>query len=207
MTPACVRLGEKLVEAGFHVWMPLLFGKPNTIKFAGTFTSRCIYREIHLFRTNSSHPLTQWLRELTNQLNAQQGGNGVGVIGMCLTGNFAITLIAEKTVHAAVTCQPSIPAFSACALSMTSDELVAAKESLKPLVGLRFDTDRLCPKARFDRLEDAFGANFLRHDLPGNGHGVLTGDFVDREGHPTRKSLDFVIDYLHQRLEGYPAPK
>jgi hypothetical protein len=36
--------------------------------------------------------------------------------------------------------------------------------------------------------------------LPGDGHSVLTLDFVDASGHPTREALDEVLGYFSKTL-------
>ena len=137
---------------------------------------------------------------------------------MCLTGNFALSLMVDPSVAAPVLSQPSLP-FSLSpshrrALAVSDDELVTIRRRVReegvPVLGLRFTHDPLCPGARFRRLRDELGEGFRGIEIdssPGNphknpitAHSVLTRDLVDEDGHPTRAALDAVLTFFHDRL-------
>ncbi len=145
------------------------------------------------------------------------GGPGVGAIGMCLTGNFALGLMVDEHLLAPVASQPSLPlgfgAASKRALAMGDDELERLKERAKQgrrLLGLRFSEDWVCPGERFARLEEEIGTAFEAseidssegnpHGLSRTAHAVLTEDLVDREGHPTLEALERVMEFLEENL-------
>ena len=137
MTPPCVALAERLVAAGYRVFMPLLFGRPLKNTILRNTMRMCISREIWLFRTRRTSPIVDWLRSLCRKAWDECGGQGVGVIGMCLTGNFAITLLAEESVLAPVACQPTLPfgfAASARELAMLPEDLESVKTAATILV-------------------------------------------------------------------------
>src|SRR5882672_3880558 len=183
MTPQCIELGGRLVGAGYRVFMPLLFGRPNQNAMLGSIARVCISREFSVFREGKTSPIVGWLRVLCRKAWAECGGAGVGMIGMCLTGNFAIALLAEPAVFAPVTCQPSLPLGSAGGLGISAADLEAvkarARDSNVPLLGFRFDCDRICRAEKFQRISAEIGDRFRATVLPGPGHCVLTRDYVD----------------------------
>src|ERR1700694_5487707 len=140
---------------------------------------------------------------------------------MCLSGNFAISLMAEPTVLAPVASQPSLPLGlskrSRCALAIKPAEMSAATARAKsgtPLLGLRFSEDSFCPRERFATLRQTFGPAFMEIEIDSskgnrwgirpNSHSVLTDDFVDETGHPPREARDAVLTFLREKLKGPP---
>ena len=205
--PETLRLAERLVEAGFAVELPHLFGPLGEVTVTGNLVRvMCMRREFSLFSRNRSSPITEWLRALCRDVRIRRGHAGVGVIGMCLTGNFAISLMGEETVRAAVAAQPSLPVLAQRSLHMSPAEAAAAKAKLAvegPMLVYRFEGDRLCGAAKFAALDEAFNDGQTCLDLktlPGDGHSVFTLDFVDEAGHPTRAALEEVIAYFRSRL-------
>lgn len=222
ITPTVADFARRVAAAGFTVAVPDLFGTPgrraSTLYTLSTLTRACVSREFTCLATGRSSPVTSWLRRLAADLHAECGGPGVGAIGMCLTGGFALAMMVEPAVVAPVLSQPSLP-FSLGArrradLGVSEQELAVIKDRVAnepcPVVGLRFTEDPLVPVARFDRLDAELGDGFLRVEIdssPGNLHGiarsahsVLTEELVDEDGHPTRAALDLVLDFLGQRL-------
>ena len=69
---------------------------------------------------------------------------------------------------------------------------------------LRFEDDPLCTSEKSECIHKAFndeGAMRVEEiTLPGKGHSVLTLDFVDEEGHPTRAALERVLAYFKRQL-------
>jgi dienelactone hydrolase len=216
--PGVISFANRLADAGFTVAMPLLFGTPGK-PVTGGYIARelshvCISREFRLLAANTSSPITDWLRALCRSLHAELGGRGVGAIGMCLTGNFALALMVDEAVMAPVLSQPSLPfpfgKSRRAGLHISDADLAVAKSRNVPLLGLRFTGDGACPQERFDRLRAEFGGQFEAieidsspgnpHGIPPDAHSVLTLHLVDREGHPTRQALDRVLAFFHERL-------
>lgn len=192
-----LRLSDDLVTAGFQVVLPHLFGPlGRTQMLRNLVRVFCMRREFHLFATNRSSPVVNWLKSLCQHLKTSSGANGVGVIGMCLTGNFALSLMADDSVLAAVASQPSLPLLKQTQLHMSLTEVQEARErlaSVGPMMALRFAGDKLCRAEKFQCIDDRFNDSEAKRvelkTLPGKGHSVLTLDFVDQAGHPTRECL------------------
>jgi hypothetical protein len=49
-----------------------------------------VAKEFAAFALNKERPVTRYLRALARDLNAKTPGKGVGVIGQCFTGGFAL---------------------------------------------------------------------------------------------------------------------
>jgi dienelactone hydrolase len=220
MTEACIDLAEEVARE-FTVYLPLMFGKPGDYAPLRFLAKLCISREFRLFAKRGGSPIADWMRALCRNVHLECGGPGVGVIGMCLSGNFAISLMAEPAVLAPVASQPSLPlALSArnrSALGITPTEMCAATARAKSgmtILGLRFSDDRLCPRERFGTLRKTFGPAFMEIEIDSsrgnrwgirpNAHAVLTDDFVDETGHPTREARQAVIAFLREKLRGSP---
>ena len=203
-------LADKLIDAGFSVVLPHLFGALEKTSLMGNFARvMCMRREFALFAANRSSPIVDWLRALCRNVRDVRNVSGVGVIGMCLTGNFAISLIGDDSVLAAVSAQPAMPFHKQGALHMSTEEIEDSRAALDdkgPMMGFRFEEDKLSTAAKFHCIHEAFnggGAERVRlTTLPGPGHSVFTLDFVDEEGHPTKEALNSVIDYFSASLNG-----
>lgn len=222
ITPSVAAFAERVADAGFTVFMPHLFGTPgkrDTPLYVLEQAARvCISREFHVLASRQASPITDWLRALCRAVHAELGGRGVGAVGMCVTGNFALALMVDPAIAAPVLSQPSLPIPVSrehrAGLHLSDDGLRAVKERVAagtPVLGLRFTHDPLCPKDRFDRLRAELGDGFEGIEIdssPGNPHGiaraahsVLTRDLVDREGHPTREALSRVLAFFRERLQ------
>ncbi len=222
ITPPTIALCRRLIGAGYSVLVPQLMGQPGraiSVSASLQVVARaCVSHEFALFATRQASPITEWLRSLARAAHAQHGGPGVGVIGMCLTGNFALAMMVDAAVVAPVLSQPSLPVVwsraSACALGISDADLTVVKARAKTedlsVLGLRFTADPLVPGARFRRLREELGDNFIAVEIDsrrGNpqgikpwAHSVLTHDFVDRPGHPTRAALDAVLALFARKL-------
>ena len=220
--PEVAAFAEQVADAGFTVFLPSLFGtpgKPFSPAYAATSIARaCIRKEFAAFEANNSGPIADMLRSLCRYAHGRCGGPGVGALGMCFTGNFALALAVDPCVLAPVLSQPSLPIGAThearAGLHLSEQELDAVKirvhqEDLKVL-GLRFTHDLMCPKAKFERLHEELGEGFEGieinsepfnpHGLPLSAHSVLTRHLIDRDGHPTRQALDRVIAFFRERL-------
>ena len=172
ITPAVATFAGVVADAGFSVYMPCLFGvpgKPPSVPYVvGQLARACIGREFVCLSRGRSSPITDWVRELCQQAHQECGGPGVGAIGMCLTGNFALALMVDDTVVAPVLSQPSLPISllqrGRRDLALDEDQLRRVKERVAdgcPVIGLRFHGDPLCPSERFERLREELGDGFL----------------------------------------------
>lgn len=222
ITPAVIRFADRLVRAGFRVELPDLFGDagrpPNVAYALNTIARACIGREFHVMKMGGSSPVVDWCRALARDLHARVGGPGVGAVGMCLTGNFALSMMLDDAMIAPVLSQPSLP-FAvgprrSADLHVAATALARARDRTRDegakLMALRFTHDVMCPAARFETLRREFGpaAELIEIDSgPKNPHGnpiwahsVLTEHFVDKAGHPTYAALTRVLSFFDEQL-------
>ena len=221
ITPEVAGFARKVVDLGCTVAMPDLFGeagKPMTNTYAASSLVRaCVSKEFHAFAVGRRSPVTDWLRALARSLHEELGGPGVGAVGMCLTGGFALALMLDECMIAPVLSQPSLPLPISASrkrdLGISDDDLRIVKERVEAgvcVLGLRFTEDPASPPQRFDRLRRELGDGFVGIEIDsskGNPHGnekmahsVLTSDLVDEVGHPTRDALEQVMDLFRERL-------
>lgn len=210
-------------DAGFQVIAPILLGKadasnPEKVGL-GRMLHLCVSREIHVFAGGRSSPIVDWLKPLARDAHAQCGGKGAGVIGMCLTGGFALAMAAEPSVLAPVMAQPGLPAgkkktaqIDVCDADMaTIRGRVDAEDYC--VRGYRFEGDPLSKPERFDALQRRLGPGFVGEVLPqsaGNpnglkahgrpAHSVFTTDLIDAAGEPTKQAAEDVIAFFRERL-------
>lgn len=204
-----LRLADRLVDGDFEVILPHLFGPVGKTSMGGNLARVfCMRKEFSLFSANKSSPIVNWLKALCNEVRDSRGVPGVGVIGMCLTGNFAISLIGDDSVLAAVASQPAMPLHKQDALHMSQAEIAQSRQALDdkgPMLGFRFGEDKACSAKKFECIHDTFNEDgkerIKLETLPGKGHSVLTLDFVDQEGHPTYEALNSVIEYFDLNLK------
>jgi dienelactone hydrolase len=218
--PLVVRFARDVAAEGMTVFCPSLFGEPGRPVSPGylnavVLKTLCVRREFNAWGGGRSSPIVDWLRALARQAHAECGGQGVGAVGMCFTGGFALAMMTEPSVVAPVLSQPSLPLGKkgAAALDCSPAELAVAKARMEAedlsLLALRFESDRLAPCARFQTLERELGARAELHVLPdasarqGTGrhpHSVLSLhlDRDDPDG-PTMKVHRRVLDFFKQR--------
>jgi dienelactone hydrolase len=223
ITPAVARFARRVAERGFTVFLPSLLGTPGR-PFSGPYVASslaraCVSREFAVLAANESSPITDFLRALCRAVHAELGGRGVGALGMCLTGNFALAMMVDPSVAAPVLSQPSLPfpvgRERKRGLHVSPGELATIKRRVADeglcVLGLRFTADPAVPPERFRRLRDELGAGFEGIEIdsgPGNAHGihrgshsVLTEHLLDREGHPTHDALERVLAFFEERLK------
>jgi dienelactone hydrolase len=198
MIEECLDLGL-ILSQNFRVHLPLLFGKPGRASVLGAVAQICISREINLFAANRPGPILDWLRALCRKLKTDAGVDGIGVIGMCLTGGFALALVADDSVLAPVVAQPSLPVFvhkAALGLSEADTRAVkvrAAALGANCVLGLRYASDRISPREKVDSIKALIGPAFDYQELPGDEHSTLTA-----HRHP--QALARTIAFLQARL-------
>lgn len=220
--PGVLGLGNHLVDNGFTVAIPSLFGTPGKAITPGyavsTLARVCVTREFTALATNAQRPVTAFLRALARDLNDHTPGKGVGVIGQCFTGGFALAAAVDDSVLAPVLSQPSVPfpltpkqrrdaGLSDIELGVIADR--AANEGLCA-IGLRFSEDKMAPRERFGTLKARLGDAFEVIEIdssPGNPHGlsrmahsVLTDQVREAEGHPAYEARKRVVEFLTERL-------
>ena len=217
--PLVIRFADRIAAAGMTVFLPVLFGNPGrpaTSSYAlqSMLSAICIHREFHVWSAGKSSPIVEWLRALARRAHAECGGRGVGAIGMCFTGGFALAMMTEPSVVAPVLSQPSLPAAAmskklAAAIDAAPEEVACARrrfhdENLS-MIGLRFKSDRSVPDARFETYRREFGDKFEAIELedadaaPAHRppHSVLTIHM--REDGPTKATEQRVIAFFKER--------
>jgi dienelactone hydrolase len=159
-----LRFGRCLVDAGFRVHLPLLYGAAGRSSVAsGTRDALwCLRHELDLFAAGAANPLADWVRALVRDV-AAPGTPRVGVVGMCMTGGIAIAALAEAATGAAVASQPALPMRPPCRvmrgradLGIDEPTLAAAVASPAPLLALRYDRDPIAAAERFRTLRERF---------------------------------------------------
>lgn len=226
ISPHVARFARWVRAAGFTVFMPSLFGRdgayPEAEAGLAVLKKACVSAEFRAFAGQGSSPVTRWLRALANAAHAECGGPGVGAIGMCFTGNFALSMTLEPSVLAPVLCQPSLPLDDPGGLEMAPDELALVKQRLErddlTVRAYRFEGDRYCTAQRFAAYRAALGPRFEARVLPataanpnpppffarviGCPHSVVTAHLIDEAGQPTLAARDEILAFFATRLLG-----
>lgn len=208
MTPEVIGFAQEVVDAGFTVVMPHLFGDPGrpfSARYIASVAPRlCVRKEFTTFATGATSPIAGWLRSLSRSLHEELGGPGTGVVGMCFTGGFALAMMVDDSVAAPVLAQPSLPfpvgARRAADLGLSPADLSAVKARAAAgcaVLGLRYADDK-ATGTRFATLERELGSAFTAIEFPGSKHSTLTAD-RQQEG------VDKVLDFLRDRLTPSPS--
>lgn len=222
ITTKVAAFARRVADAGFRVALPSLFGHIgrdfSQADAAYELSRACVRREFAVLARNETSPIVRDLIAVARKLHLECGGRGVGALGMCLTGNFALAMAIDPSVCAPVLSQPSLPLpitpSHRAALHVSPAALRTVRERTKReglrVVGCRFTRDPAVPAARFDTLRrelgDAFEAIEIDsssgnpHGIPRAAHSVLTEHLVDVEGHPTRAALDRILTFFRQSL-------
>lgn len=184
LTAAVIGFAEEVVAAGYTVVLPHLFGTPETPMngraIARAMVRVCVSREFTKLALGETAPVATWLRSLARSLHAELGGPGVGALGMCFTGGFALAMMVDPAVVAPVLAQPSTPfcvgRARAADVNLAPADLAAVKRRAaegQQVLGLRFRQDPAVG-TRFDTLSRELGDAFLRIEFEGKGHSTLT---------------------------------
>jgi dienelactone hydrolase len=221
ITPLVAEFARKVSRLGLTAVLPVLFGspgKPASVGYAlSSMGPACVSREFTNLALDKTSPVTTWLRALAKSEFERCGGPGVGVVGMCFTGGFALAMMVDEFVVAPVLSQPSLPfpigKARKAALGISNADLVKVKERVADgtcVLGLRFTGDPFCFPERFETLRQELGDGFIAVELdsspgnpyghPKNAHSVLTEHLQDTEGTPTRAALDQTLDFFRDRL-------
>jgi dienelactone hydrolase len=204
LTPEVIAFGEEVVASGFTVVMPDLFGRaeqPMTPLSVGrTMAKLCVSREFTMFAAGATQPIATWLRGLARALHEELGGPGVGAVGMCFTGGFALAMMVDESMAAPVVAQPSTPfpvgRARARDLNLSPADLSAVRDRAAAgcqVLGLRYLDDPAVGR-RFERLTEELGDAFIKVEFPGRKHSTLTV-------HRQQEALDRVLAFLHDKLD------
>ena len=223
ITPRVAGFARRVADLGLTATMPQLFGTPGkeaSLPYATKeLIGGCVSKEFTTFALRRTSPVTEWLRALGRHEHERCGGPGIGAVGMCFTGGFALAMMVDDVVLAPVLSQPSLPLPIGPArsrdLGISDADLRVVKQRCAEeadlcVLGLRFSDDRSSPHARFDRLRRELGDSFVGVEIDsssGNQHGnrrtahsVLTEDLVEEPDHPTYQALQRALDLFRTRL-------
>lgn len=221
--PLVLRFAERVAQAGHSVFLPSLMGEPGRAPTAGyarweMLQALCIRREFSFWAAHRSSPIVDWLRALARTARAECGGPGVGAIGMCFSGGFALAMMTEPAVIAPVLSQPSLPLGitrrNRAAIGASPGEIECARRRFETedlsMIGLRFHGDPFVPPERFATYKSLFGERFEAIEIdpdeaqpyPGmKPHAVLTINLRDDDpSGATKRAETRVIEFFRQRL-------
>jgi dienelactone hydrolase len=230
ITPHVLGFADRVVALGCTAILPQLFGTPGRDPMANgklraglyglnSVLTACASRDFVMFALNRSSPVVDWLKRLAAFEHERCGGPGVGVVGMCFTGGFALAMATDPRVVAPVLAEPSLPVpltanrKHAIDCSDADIDVVARRcqsEGLRVL-GVRFRGDRMVPGERFRFLKERLGDGFIAVELAqadghpdgpmgDTHHSVLTGDLIDEPGEPTLAALQQVLALFRSKL-------
>jgi dienelactone hydrolase len=203
ITPQVRAFAEDVVAEGHTVVMPHLFGTPGAKvgprSMAQAAREICVSREFLRMATGTTTPVATWLRALARELHEELGGPGVGAVGMCFTGGYALAMLADAPIAAPVLAQPSAP-FAVTPgrgrdLGLSPADLDAVKAKVSAgcqVLGLRYKND-LAVGTRFATLRAELGDNFIAVEFPGIKHSTLTL-------HRQQEGVDRVLAFFKEKL-------
>jgi dienelactone hydrolase len=222
MTPEVLGLAQHLVESGFTVAVPSPFGTPGREGTVGytlrTLAKVCVSAEFRAFALNAHRPITDFLRAVAADLASRTPGAGVGVIGMCFSGGFALATAVDGSVLASVMSQPALPFPTSRARRMDSGSSAAELDALAArttddglcVLGLRFSEDVSAPRARFATIKEKLGDAFEVIELDssdGNtggysrrAHSVLTGEVRETPANSAFDTREHVVEFLRKNI-------
>jgi dienelactone hydrolase len=221
ISPKVAAFARRLADEGYTAVLPSMFGEPGREPSLGyglkSMIPACVAKEFAALATDRTAPVTLWLRALAKQVHKECGGPGVGAVGMCFTGGFALAMMIDDTTVAPVLSQPSLPIAVSrsrrSAVGLSPADLAAVRVRAAAgcdVLGLRFTGDKYVPKERFETLRRELGDRFIGveidssegnpHGIPKDAHSVLTEHLVDEPGHPTHDALNQVLAFFKDRL-------
>ena len=205
ITREVVRFADEVVDSGFTVVLPHLFGTPEApegvVTGARALAQVCISKEFTKLALGETTPVAGWLRSLARDLHDEVGGPGVGALGMCFTGGFALAMMVDAPVVAPVLCQPSVPfpvgRRRAADLNLSPADLDEVKRRAAQgcsVLGLRYRRDP-ATGTRFDTLRREIGDRFIAVEFEGLGHSVVTE-------HRKQEAVDRILGFFREQLTG-----
>jgi dienelactone hydrolase len=224
ISPEVARFARWVRDAGFSVYMPSLFGRDGAVPGAeegmAVFQRACVSAEFRALAANQTSPVTQWLRALARLAHQECGGPGVGAIGMCFTGNFALTMMLEPAMLAPVLSQPALPLNDPAGIEIAPEDIKAVRDRLErddlTVMAYRFAGDKFCRAQRFSAYAAALGDRFVGRVLADSAantdvapffarhvrcpHSVVTAHLIDQAGQPTIAARDEILAFFARRL-------
>jgi dienelactone hydrolase len=224
ISPDVARFARWIRDAGLSVYVPSLFGVdgawPTVAEGREVVRRACVSKEFRAFAGGGTSPVTAWLRGLARLAHAECGGPGVGAVGLCFTGNFALTMALEPAVIAPVVNHPSLPLDDPAGLELSDSDASAVAERVRrdglTVLAYRFAGDRWCTGQRFAAYRALLGPAFDGRVLPdeaaysepppffrdvvGCAHSVVTAHLIDQDGEPTARARDEIVAFLSARL-------
>ena len=226
ITPKVAEFARTVAGIGCTAVLPHLFGdpgrdptpggKPKPAYLLSSMVPACVSSEFTVWATGKTSPVIDWLRALASTEHERCGGPGVGAIGMCFTGGFALAMATDDRLLAPVLSQPSMPLAigkkRANTIDISDEDLAVVKQRCAAgleVIGMRFKSDRVVPSGRFRFLERELGSAFRAIELDDehanpdatmSPHSVVTEHLIDEPGSKTRQALDDVLDLYRARL-------
>ena len=205
MTPSFIEYCQLMAHEGFKVYMPLLFKQVGATMNKFQMAKFCLSREFrHLFsvdrRNDKSRPVSNWILHLAKHVSEECPDQKIGIIGMCLTGGFALIGLADPKVAGVICCQPAFPfIFNKQSIGLTDAQrknvVDGANQLPQPCVkGYRYDEDRICKEPHVHAIKNLLDDAFELNTMPGDGHSTVTGDS------PNKEVIDEIITFLNNRL-------
>jgi dienelactone hydrolase len=206
ITPKVTQFANEVVDAGFTVVMPSLVGTPGKDVsgpyLASSLLKVCVAKEFTHWALNQTSPVIGFLRALARSLHLEVGGPGVGAVGMCFSGGFALGMMVDDIMVAPVLSQPSMPfpvgAARGADLNLSPDDRAVVAQRAADgcqVLGLRFTGDKAVG-TRFESLRELLGDAFIAIELPSSSprdHSVLTEQRDDA-------SVRRVIEFFQEKL-------
>jgi dienelactone hydrolase len=208
ITPKVARFANDVIDAGFTVVLPSLVGTPGRapsgVYGMASMVKLCVAREFTVWALQQTSPIIRWLRALAVDVHQSAGGRGVGAVGMCFSGGFALAMMVDDVMVAPVLSQPSLP-FAAGSKARHADLNLSPPDAIRiaeraaggcEVLGLRFDQDKLVD-SRFESLQALLGDAFIAVELPSaskRDHSVLTEQRDEA-------AVARVIEFLQAKLQ------
>ncbi len=210
ITPNVVAFANQVVERGFTVVMPNLMGTPgrevSNRYSAASMLKLCVAKEFSVWATNRTSPIVAWLRALARATHLEVGGAGIGAVGMCFSGGFALGMMVDEIMLAPVLSQPSLPLAVGPGKAKRADDLGLSPDDVQAVIeraaagcevlGLRYDRDPLVGD-RFETLRSMLGDAFIAVELPSRtkrDHSVLTE-------HRDEAAVQSVLEFFSEKLQ------
>lgn len=213
LTSSTFAVAEVLASHGYRIVLPVLIDAqwtgPGRRQQLASVIRICVARELSALSAGTTGAIVEWLRGLADEEFRTTGGRPVGVIGMCLSGGFALGVITNPHVSAAVMSQPALPFM----LPFRSPDLGVSKEDLQAIhdrVGaggciraMRFSRDGRSPRKRFELIAREFPDAECREIETSDRalHSVLTKAVDAPDGSPLRQALQDTIAFLDRHLK------
>lgn len=206
----------------FTVYVPLLFGKPNSqSNWHGFLIAVGLNGEWRGLESGTSD-IVPWLRAVVSEIEREHQRQSIGVIGNCLTGSLPLALLDNKQIHAVVLAQPTLPLTFfrndktvRASLGISEGEIAQAKmstarnESPAKILYARFDKDCISKWEKQETVWDIFTKRgefpyrvyewvipYRRHPVE-HAHSTLIGEWrVGESGKATNGAREEVRRFL-----------